>query len=66
MQSRIMTKFLVGVYLVYHVLCFVPENEDFISVPDALLYQMEQQHHFGRVLQHAGLVVIHDILCLDM
>jgi len=24
----------------------IPEDEDFVSLPDALLYQMEQQHHF--------------------
>lgn len=42
----------------------VPEDEDFVPVPDALLYQVEQQHHFGRVLQDAWLVVAHDVLRL--
>lgn len=42
----------------------VPEDEEFVSLPHALFYQMKQQHHFGRVLQDAGLVVRHDVLCL--
>lgn len=24
----------------------LPEDEHFVSLPDALLYQVEQQHHF--------------------
>lgn len=42
----------------------IPEDEEFVSLPDALLYQVEQQHHFCRVLQDAGLVVTHNVLCL--
>lgn len=42
----------------------IPEDEEFVSLPDALLYQVEQQHHFCRVLQDARLVVTHDVLCL--
>lgn len=42
----------------------LPEDEEFVPVPDALLYQVEQQHHFGRVLQDARLVVAHDVLRL--
>lgn len=39
----------------------LPEDEEFVSLPDALLYQVEQQHHLSRVFQEAGLVVIHDV-----
>ena len=42
----------------------VPEDEDFVSLPDALFYQMKEQNHFCRVLQDAGVVVRHDFLCL--
>lgn len=44
----------------------IPEDEKFVSLPDALLYQVEQQHHFCRVLQEAGLVVTHDVFCLTV
>lgn len=41
-----------------------PKHEQFVSGSDALLNQVEQQHHFGRVLQDSGLVVTHDVLRL--
>lgn len=42
----------------------IPKDEEFVSLPDALLYQVEQQHHFCRVIQDSGLVVTHYVLCL--
>lgn len=44
----------------------LPEDEDLVTLPDTLLYEVEQQHHLGGVLQHAGLVITHDILRLPV
>lgn len=54
--------FDVGGARVLHDL--IPEDEEFVSLPDALLYQVEQQHHFCRVLQDSRFVVAHYVLCL--
>lgn len=42
----------------------LPENKKFISLFDALLNQVEQENHFCRVLQNAGLVITHYVLGL--
>lgn len=44
----------------------LPEDKNFVSSADALFDQMEEQDHFSRILQDAGLISAHDLLRLDV
>ena len=42
----------------------VPEDKHLVPLPDALLDQVEEEQHLGRVLQQPGNVVGHQLLRL--